>query len=170
MRIAGDCVVARAFRCAPVLAIAAFVAAAPAARASSSLGTSGAQASIDFKIVIPVVLRVKAAAEPREVSITDADVARGYVDVERGASLVVTSNSRAGFYVSIAFDSRLLARVVARLHGQAVEADAPGSSLHVDAARLVETPVNVGYRMYLAPGARPGTYRWPIGLAFAPGP
>jgi hypothetical protein len=146
---------------------AALVAAAGGAQAMSSTGETRAQASIDFKIVIPVILRVKAVSQQAQLSVTEADVARGYVEVEQGTSLVLTSNNRAGFGISIAFDGGLLSRVVARMNGQDVETGSSGGSLHVEAGKLIEAPIKVGYRLYLAPGTQVGTYHWPVALSFA---
>ena len=150
-----------------VFLAAALVAAATGAQAMSSAGETRAQANIDFKIVIPVVLRVKAVDQQAEIAVTEADLARGYVEVAQGTSLVLTSNNRAGFGVSIAFDGGLLSRVVARIHGQDLESGASGGSLHIEAGKLIEAPMKVAYRLYLAPGAHAGTYRWPVALSFA---
>ena len=150
------------------LVAAALAIAAPLAAAEGSRVENAAKASVDFRIVIPVVLRAEQLREPGSLALAQADVARGYVDVEEGASLVLTSNNRAGFDVSLAFDPALVSRVVARLAGQALEADGAAGSLHVDAPKLLREPVRVGYRIYLAPGAHAGSYTWPVRLAFTP--
>ena len=149
---------------AAVLAIA-----APGVRAASAAGTSGAKASVDFHIVIPVVLRMKPVAQVDHVSITDAEIARGYVDVEDATSMRVASNSRSGFAVSLSFDARLVARVVARIHGREVDVGTTGSSAHIDAEKLIDAPLQVGYRLFIAPGTPPGTYRWPVTFALVAG-
>ncbi len=140
----------------------------PAAYAESAIGQSRAQAGIDVRIVVPAFVRVKAQSDPGVIPIAEADVARGYVDVEDATSLVLTSNSPSGFAMSVAFDERIVSRVAVRIDGRVLEAAAQGSALHIQAPKLVEKAVRVGYRLFLAPGAAAGTYRWPVLLRFAP--
>jgi hypothetical protein len=142
--------------------------AGPLAAAQGPRAENSAKASVDFRIVIPIVLRAEHLREPESLAIAQADIARGYLDVEEGASLLLTSNNRAGFDVSIAFDSAVILRVVARLAGQSLESDGAGRALHVDASKLIREPVRVRYRIYLAPGVRAGIYAWPLRLAFTP--
>lgn len=142
---------------------------AAGAHAESALGGSGARANIDLRIVIPAIVRAKALADPRSLPISELDVERGYVDVDDASSLVLTSNTASGYELSVAFDQRLVSRVAVRIQGSTLEAASQGSWLHVDAPKMIEAPVRVGYRLYLAPGAHSGTYRWPVALAFAAG-
>lgn len=151
------------------LAAAALALAAPLAFAEAGLGANGAKGRIDFRIVIPVVLRAEQLSEPQTLAIAQGDLVRGYIDVEEGASLVLTSNNRAGFDIALAFDPSIVSRVVAQLAGQSLESDGPDRTLHVDAPRLVREPLRVRYRIYLAQGARSGSFAWPLRLAFEPG-
>jgi len=139
------------------------------AHAESATRSQGAQAHIDFRILIPVVVRARALTAPRYLPIGEADVARGYVDVDGATSLVLTSNSPVGYAVSVAFDKRLVSRVEVRIQGNTLEASSQESWLHVDAPRMLDAPVRVAYRLYLAAGAHAGTYRWPVALGFAAG-
>ncbi|HEY6721148.1 MAG TPA: hypothetical protein VI363_05870 [Burkholderiales bacterium] len=141
--------------------------AAPAARAESAAGTSHAQASIDMRIVIPAFVRTRSQSDPAEVPIGEADIVRGYVDLDEATSLVLTSNSSSGFMVSVAFDERLVSRVVVRIDGRVLEAAAPGE-IHVPSRKVVDKPMRVGYRLFLAPSASAGVHRWPVMLRFAP--
>lgn len=145
-----------------MLAIAMF-----AAHAESAIGQSRAQVGIDVRIVIPAFARVKTQSDPGVVPIAKADVARGYVDVEDATSLVLTSNSPSGFAMSVAFDETIVSRVAVRIDGRVLEAAAQGSALHIQAPKLVEKAVRVGYRLFLAPGAVAGTCRWPVLLRWA---
>lgn len=145
------------------LALAAFAA---GTHAESGTGTHYARASINVRVVIPVVVRVKALLQPQSLPIREADVARGYVDLDDATSMRLTSNSLSGFSLSVAFDPKLVSRVIVRMQGLAVEAGAPGSWIHVEAPKMMDAPLRVGYRLYLAPGAHEGTFAWPVSLAF----
>jgi hypothetical protein len=141
--------------------------AAPAAHAESAAGTSHAQASIDMRIVIPAFVRTRLQSDPAEVPIGEADIARGYVDLDEATSLVLTSNSRTGYTMAVAFDERLVSRVAVRIDGRVLEAAAPGE-IHVVSRMIVDKALRVGYRLFLAPGASAGVHRWPVRLRFAP--
>jgi hypothetical protein len=156
-------------RPAAALCAAAFAAAlaAPPAMAAGESGGDRAQGRIDLAVVIPVVLRVRPASEPRSLSIGPEEVARGYVDV--AAEMRVTSNSAAGFMAAISCDPALVARVEARIGGQAVEVDAPGSSVRIELGKMLDAPLAVNYRLFLVSGAAPGTYRWPVALRLGAG-
>ncbi len=159
-----------AFRTLPAAALlAAVLAFAHAGLAESASGASSAGASIDFKVVIPVVLRARTVSQAPQLSIAASDLARGYVDVERATRLRVTSNNPSGFMISVTFDPALVARVEARVAGQSVQAASPGTSVQVQAAKLDDATLDVGYRLFLVPGTRPGTYAWPVTLALGAG-
>ncbi|MGZ5073768.1 MAG: hypothetical protein ACXWBL_11550, partial [Usitatibacter sp.] len=76
-------------------AFALFALAGAGAHAGSAIAPARAQASVDMRIVVPAFVRVEAQASPGVVPIGEADVARGYVDVDDATSLVLTSNSRS---------------------------------------------------------------------------
>jgi hypothetical protein len=141
--------------------------AAVGVHAESVTGTPRAQAGIDVRIVIPAFVRTSSQSDPTEVPIADADVARGYVDLDEASSLVLTSNSPTGFTMAVAFDERLVSRVAVRIDGRVLEAAAPGE-IHVASRMIVDKALRVGYRLFLAPGASAGVHRWPVMLRFAP--
>ena len=140
-----------------------------AARAASATGESSAKASVDLAIVIPVVLRVRTEAQAAQLSIAEADIERGYVDVDAATRLRVSSNNPAGFVVALGFEPAIVSRVEARIAGQLLEARSSGESTPVHAPKLNDAPMDVAYRLHLAPGARPGTYRWPVRLLIGAG-
>jgi len=120
---------------------------------------------LDFRIVIPRVVRAKRLTQPDRFIIRSEDVARGYVDV--GASTaVLTSNVRHGFSLAVAFDRTLASRVIVRIEDQQLSTDEPGRAFLVAAQRMVDMPVDIGYRIFLAPGVGQGSYQWPIHLQF----
>lgn len=157
-------------RIASSLVAIALAALAGEARAESVTTSRGAAAGhVDFGIAVPAVVRVEAMVQPRSLRIARGDIARGYVDLDDATSLRVTSNSRSGFAISVAFDEHLVSRVFLRIGGDDLAARASGDWLHVDAPRMVGAPLRLGYRLFLAPGAREGEYSWPVALGFGTG-
>jgi len=137
--------------------------------AESGSGQRSASTRLDFRIVIPAIVRVKALEQPAGIAVSEQDIAQGYIDIDRATSLLLTSNSTQGYSLGVAFDAQLLDRVRVRIAGQQFDAGAGTGRIAVHAAKLVDAPVEVGYRLYLKAGVHPGTYRWPVMLAFAPG-
>ena len=138
------------------------------ALAQDNVARLRAESSQDFRIVIPAFVRVTQRSDPVEVAVGASDVARGYVDVEDATSLMLVSNSPAGYTVRVGYDEKLVSRVAVRMNGNTLEMRAPGTEHHVASPRVTDKAVRVGYRLFLAPGAAPGSYRWPVALDFAP--
>lgn len=69
--------------------------------ADSRVGISSAKASIDIRIVVPVVIRVISMAQPDQVVIDESHIALGYIDLDAGTSVMLTSNNRSGYPVAI---------------------------------------------------------------------
>lgn len=148
------------------LALAAF---APRAHAEGATASARADARIILGVVIPAVVRVKAMSQPRSVRIDGVDVARGYVDVDDSTSMLVTSNSALGFTVSVTFDEQVVSRVLLRVQNSDLAAPSSGTWVHIDAPRMIEAPLRIGYRLFLARDVHEGTYRWPVALSFGIG-
>lgn len=135
--------------------------------ADSRVATTRAQASIDFCIIIPAVIRVTAVTQPDLVVIEERDIALGYIDLDVGTSVKLTSNSRAGFLLAASYDTKLLSRVEVRISSQNLHASSGQGSMRVTSGPTIEKVLPIGYRLHLAPGAVAGAYRWPVALAFS---
>jgi hypothetical protein len=143
---------------------------AASARAESAQAPGQAAAHIDMRVVVPAVVVARGGHAPRDLVVGETDLARGYVDIPEDTAAVVTSNGAGGFALSVAFDRQVVSEVQLRLHGAALRAVAAGSWLHVDAPRMSDAPLRLGYRLVLAVGTRAGVHRWPVVLSFQPGP
>jgi hypothetical protein len=160
----------RAMRLPSFACLLAVLAAVPAANAGSALGSVRASAGLDFRIVVPAMVRVQARAEPPSIALTAADIARGYVEIDEASAVTLTSNSSSGFALTVSFDTALVRAVEVRLGGATLRATQAGVSFPVYAGRLAASTMRIGYRILLAPGARPGSYRWPMALTYSPWP
>lgn len=137
------------------------------AHAESRLGSTQGAARLDFRIVIPTVLQVHAMTQPASLEVTEQHVGQGYVEVTEGSRVRLFSNGRRGYQLSVAFDSSLVARVVVRTPLREFTVEASGAAADVPTPTYGEQEVPVSYRIYLKDGARPGSHRFPVGLAFS---
>jgi hypothetical protein len=121
-----------------------------------------------MRIVIPTIIRVAPVVQPALVVIDDLHVAQGYIDIDAGSTVRMTSNSRNGYQLAARYDTQLLTRVEVRIASQYLSVSSGGGSMRVVSGLTIDKLVPVGYRMYLTPAARAGAYRWPVALSFSP--
>lgn len=99
---------------------------------------------------------------PASIEVRELDVARGYLDVPSGPRIDVRTNSRDGLMVSFIASGEPVRAV--QLRGTAGESILlPGPARGVANHRI-----EPGYRLILAPDARPGTYAWPVQVVATP--
>jgi hypothetical protein len=140
------------------------------AEANAARGGSKASAHLNFRIVIPAIVRVKALTQASRFTITQNDVDRGHLDLDAASTLMLTSNNRNGYIVSANFDAEILEGVEIKLPNQTLRANASKGTktMHVQSSILVDEVIGVGYRLYLKSGLKAGHYHWPVALAFMP--
>jgi hypothetical protein len=147
-------------------AAAALCIAASPAFADAATNSPASRTALQLRIVIPTVVRAAGLSHPERLEIGAQDIERGYVDVDDATSLSLTSNSRSGYSVSAAFDASVLSRVDVRIQGQNLAFTGGQGNGAVNAPRMTDAPVNVGYRLYFSAGTVAGRYRWPVVLSF----
>jgi hypothetical protein len=106
--------------------------------------------------------------QPSEITITDSDIARGYVDVPVGSQLRVTSNNPAGYVID--FFTRLPIFRGVRVSNANGTADlGPDGGTIIERGQMGRNlPLNLAYRFMLASSVQPGTYAWPLALNVRP--
>ena len=138
-----------------------------AAHASRSHADTHATA-LGVHCVVPPRAEALVDYQAAQVTITEADVARGYVDVPAASKLTVTTNSRAGYIVD--FFTRLPIFKAVRVRsanangeigpdgGTMIERGRIGRSLHTE----------ITYRFVLGQCVQAGVYPWPLALSVRP--
>jgi len=123
-----------------------------------------AHGNIMFSATVLPYLRVDVLRQAPTLTVTPADVSRGFVDVPSGTALRAISNDRQGFTVS--FDPRL--RVFERVRIMGLDGNVEigpegGAARHTYSGR--DTSLELSYRFYLAAGVAPGSYPWPLQIS-----
>ncbi len=138
---------------------------APPAQAAD--GT--AQVGVGATVLKHVSLRVLQL--PDTIQITEADIARGYVDVSTPSRLEIRSNSTAGFMLSIDSQADFARGTEVRGSGDTAALGRFGGVLSVkggDAGGMHTTPVELSFRVLLSNEARPGQHAWPLQISVMP--
>lgn len=149
--------------CAALLA--ACVWSAPAG-ADQMLATEGApaRAQLDFRIVIPEVIRMRVVDQPARLVISDDDIRKGYV--EAPCRVEIVSNGAAGFALTVTLTEGAVSG--GRVTGLAGELPLSmlGAGLRMTHRNRADKRVlyDLRYRFIVNQGVSPGEYRWPVFL------
>lgn len=106
-------------------------------------------------------------AQPLTFTISEADVARGYVEVAAPLQLTVLSNVSEGYMLSFACHCEQ----VRQAHVQGLASELSVGAAPVLAARPAagrgawSDMLQLRVRFDLAPQARPGEHAWPLGIS-----
>ena len=137
--------------------------AAPVAQASSS-------AELRVSAVVRKVTRLQVLSQPAFVQVTEADVARGYVEVPTPMQVAIRSNTAQGYV--LAFDSEADFFRQAHVRGlpNAVQVGASGGVVPQPPAGRGMSSVrfDLGFRFDLSQTAKAGVYPWPVHLSAEP--
>lgn len=100
------------------------------------------------------------------VNVTDEDLARGYVEVPKATVVEVKTNSRNGYLLSFENSGASFGEVWV-IEGERVTVITGNGGFVNEANRsngVMTEMKELGYRMYLAEGAKAGSYAWPLAM------
>lgn len=104
--------------------------------------------------------------QPAELVLTDADVRRGYVELDAASILELKNNSRAGCLLSFSAHGLPFQETSISVMGRTVVLRPDGGLVTLPVTG--KTTVALSYRFVLSEGTRPGTYAWPFSLSVSP--
>jgi hypothetical protein len=117
---------------------------------------------------VPAQTVAQLVTQPGEITITAADITRGYVDVPEASQWRVTSNNPVGYVVD--FFSRLPIFRSVRVSSSDGSADLgpDGGAIIKRGCRGRDMPLHLSFRFNLSAQVQPGTYPWPLALNVRP--
>ncbi len=125
-------------------------------------------ASLSVSVVVPPRAVLSVESQPEGLEITEADVARGWVEAPAASLVRVRSNSPAGWLLEFQpLQGPYRALEVTGLGATAQVSAAGGWLAQPYAGRMLVT-ASLGYRFFLSSDARPGLYSWPVALSATP--
>lgn len=140
---------------------------APINEAASSESSSVAM-STKIQVTATVLARTSmhVLRQPAEIIITEADIKRGFLDVNAGSLVEIKNNSRAG--VNLIFDVQGLPFKEALISGFGREVSL-GPYGGIITHQITGTSIIAfSYRFIFDENSRAGTYAWPLSLSVSP--
>lgn len=137
---------------------------APINVAAAPVGGSTMQVSV----TIQKHAKINVTSNPVSMQVTQADIARGYVDLAERSSIDIQSNSKDS--IVLEFQGRdassIIREVQVREGGRMTSLSSSGARMLLAGAAQpgVVRTVELSYRVFLAADVQPGTYAWPITL------
>lgn len=166
MRKEGRCLPSRR-RLAPLLAAALWLGCLAMTNAVAAEAGSGTLA-----VTATVVKRatLKVLAQPSSVLVTEADLARGYVEVLSPVQVAVQSNSPAGYMLVLAGQGDFVRQVLMSGLDSDVQVGADGGVIPQRSAwrGVLRTTLELKFRFILEKSARRGEHPWPMQLSVTP--
>lgn len=106
--------------------------------------------------------------QPANLTITEADIRRGFVDLPGASRIRVRTNSSAGYLLSFELESECVTGVVLDGAGDRIQLTGSGGLVPRPYPGPAAAVSELGYRFLISPGARPGTHPWPVALSAIP--
>jgi hypothetical protein len=110
--------------------------------------------------VIPYV-QIKFLSQPSQITLTEEDIERGFMDVSSASRLEVRTNSNLGYM--IAFEGNLSPFSAIQIQGLSNPVQMISNYTSVSQPSVKGTTIyTLSYRFILSPNSQPGTYNWPL--------
>jgi hypothetical protein len=157
-------VVSRALRMQRQITFAAMCSTLAVSTIAPNADAASGRSQMAVTAVVPSQAVGQVVQQASEITITDADIARGYVDVPIGSQLSVKSNNPAGYVVD--FFTRLPIFRSVRVSNASGSAElGPDGGTIVERSQIGRNlSLALTYRFMLASSVQPGTYPWPLAL------
>src|ERR1700686_2054440 len=142
--------------------------AALALAAAHPLLTEAASKSIAVSAFVTANAVMQVEYQAQQLVVTADDVARGYCDAPVASRLRVSSNSRAGYLISIFSRLPIFKSVRVDMPDASAQISRDGGSIAQHGRHGQQLLTQMTYRFMLADGVGAGTYPWPLALDVRP--
>jgi hypothetical protein len=133
---------------------------------NASAAGPGAPTAMTVRATVKRFASVRVAA-PQSLTISESDVARGYVDVGAPVQLTVQSNVPEGYTLVLQQHGDAVREAVVQGLPHALVVASSGTSVSRPAAGtgMWQEELQLRVRFALSPQARPGTHAWPLQIS-----
>jgi hypothetical protein len=129
-------------------------------------GSTSALMSVRVQVLARTLLNVE--SQPPSLVLTEADLARGYVEVPAVSRIRVRSNDPSGYLLAFDVTPGPFTAIEVTGLGPAARISANGGWLARPFSGTQTVTSELTYRFLLASNVRPGSYAWPVSLSARP--
>lgn len=130
---------------------------------TNAMASPAAAMAVSAMVVANAKLRIE--HQETQLTITAADVARGYVHVAGASRFSVQTNSRAGYSLQFSPIGSLFASVQVDGLSNPVRLGPDGGAIVQRGTVMAELSHELSFRFLLRADAQPGTYGWPLQMS-----
>ena len=102
--------------------------------------------------------------QERNLTVTEADINRGYVDVQKAMVLSIKTNSPNGYLLLFAVGSGLFNEFFVFDGNNTHPLSAEGGEVHMPYQGIHYITKELSFRFHLLPDTQTGTYQWPVAV------
>jgi len=126
-----------------------------------------AQESAAMSVSVTVVAHAKIQTEfqATQLNVSEADVARGYVDITGASRFSISTNSHSGYIINFNPVSNIFESVQITGLGSLVQLSADGGSVVQRTPMIKNKSHELSFRFNLNQDVKPGSYPWPLLLS-----
>ncbi len=134
----------------------------PLATLVSSAQAAQTNAAMQVSVKVVASAKMQTAYQATQLTISEADVARGYVEIPAAERFSVTTNSRIGYLVEFYPVGKLFESVLIDGLGAPVQLGADGGAIVQRGVVSPNMTHELSFRFTLSPDTLPGSYLWPL--------
>lgn len=138
---------------------------------SANSGAGASSAKLTVTATVQARASLKVLFQSPELVVTNADVARGFVEVGPASRIEIRNNNPAGYFLvfeGMGGPIRPFKDVHVRFPGREVQIDFSGGMVAQPDSGRGSVTMELSYRFALTEDARPGTYSWPLSMSVVP--
>jgi hypothetical protein len=138
------------------------------AASAAAAGAKDVHSEFTVSATVRAVANIEMQSVPPTVTISAADLKRGYVDVPQPTQALIRSNSQSGFALEILPVTNLASSMVVEGLNTDLSLGAEGGTVVQRWEKPQAVRLSLKFRFALAPGLKAGEYPWPVRLAVRP--
>jgi hypothetical protein len=121
---------------------------------------------LHIRATVPIQIDYEILKNPEFIEINKANKKRGYLDVEKGTELKVTTNNPSGYVILLTCEEADFFTYAMVKDGDRVFELFPGSQLEIHEPLPIQPPdkKSLDYTFYLTPDVQLIKYPWPISV------
>ncbi len=119
---------------------------------------------INVKTRVLPVMKYSILYQESNLTITQEDINKGFIDVQEAVVLSVKTNSTNGYLLAFSLESNMFSRVTVRNENNVYNLSETGGEIHMPFHGMNVTTQKLSIRFHLLSNISPGQYEWPVSV------